>query len=115
MLFHVETINVPKYGSVEIRWYMIPENIPVRGNACAIDDDTDRVIENEVLDRLAEGDDWAWCMVECRAVWRGVIEGADYLGGCSFNDAADFLACNGDDMRANAINQLISEIDEVQL
>jgi len=49
---------------------------------------------------LAEGDEWAWCSVECRAEWNG-FTGSAYLGGCSLYDGEkDFIRCNGKDMKA---------------
>lgn len=69
-----------------------PEDMSVRGNALASGDpDEDKRCEDEIIERLDRGDDWAWCIVEVRAVFRGVV-GRATLGGCSYASEADFRA-----------------------
>ena len=46
------------------------DHIPVRGNALASGDaQADRMEENRILQRLREGDVWAWACVEVRGVY----------------------------------------------
>ena len=70
------------------------EHIQVEGNASATDDDElDREIANEIIERLERGDLWAWCCVKVTAalvVDDLTFEGVDYLGGCSYADEDDF-------------------------
>ena len=62
----------------------------VRGNAIASgDDDTDKRIEDEIIERLDRGDVWAWALVEVRVSKGGLTE-SDYLGGCSYRDEKGF-------------------------
>ena len=70
-----------------------PEHVPVRGNASASggDDDEDHDCENEIIRRLDQGDQWAWCCVVVTARWEN-FEGSDCLGCCSYDGAADFKA-----------------------
>lgn len=81
---------------VEIQLIVHEEDTPVRGNALASGDDAeDKRVEDEIIERLQDGDIWAWCCVEVRAVWRpeGVnfhVEGSDFLGACSYRDEQDF-------------------------
>jgi hypothetical protein len=72
------------------------EDLPVRGNAVASGDPRfDRQVEDEILERLARGDYWAWCYVtvEARLEFAGtVFIGSDTMGTCSYSDKASFLA-----------------------
>ncbi len=46
------------------------EDIPVRGNAMSSgDNELDREVEDAILARLAQGEEWAWCTVEVIAHW----------------------------------------------
>lgn len=66
--------------------------IPVRGNAIASGDDaTDKAVEDEIIERLDNGDTWAWCTV-CVVAEAGGAEGRAYLGACSYKDEAGFRA-----------------------
>ena len=68
------------------------DHIPVRGNAIASgDDDYDRKVENEILERLDAGDVWAWASVEVSANCNRCGEPmSEYLGACSYANADDF-------------------------
>ena len=91
----------------------------VRGNVCASgDDEHDRADEDAVLERLDNGDVWAWAAVTVRASLditdpedEGAViefEGTDSLGTCSYADEADFAQPGGhfDDMKAQAVDDL---------
>ena len=68
------------------------DDITVCGNAIAYGDDaTDKKIEYEIIERLDNGDTWAWCIV-CVVAEAGGIEGRAYLGACSYKDEEDFRA-----------------------
>lgn len=76
----------------EIHWELLAEqdDTPVRGNAiCSGDDDYDRQIEDEIIERLNNGDEWAWASVTVRGSWNGIVA-SEYLGCCSYRDADDF-------------------------
>lgn len=65
-----------------------PEDTPVRGNAMASgDDDADREVEDEIIERLDRGDISAWCCLKVTATWTApdgtTLDGVDYLGCCS--------------------------------
>ena len=96
-----------------IRYALIihPEDVSPEGNASAIDEETDAAILEEIRGRLDRGDLWAWCVVECRAVWNG-FRGSDFLGGCSYRDSREFRQEGGywPDMKAEALGMLRSEI-----
>lgn len=69
------------------------DETPVRGNALASGDDAvDRECEDEILARLRDGDVWAWACVEVRAT-RGDFHASTYIGGCTYDDEADFREC----------------------
>lgn len=85
-----------------------PEDIPVRGNAMSSgDNELDREVEDAILARLAQGEEWAWCTVEVIAHW-GEHTGSAFLGGCSYKDKADFITDSDyyDDMCAEARSEL---------
>lgn len=66
------------------------DDIPVRGNAIASGDKaTDKAVEDEIIERLDNGDTWAWCSV-CVVAEAGGTEGRAYLGACSYKDEEDF-------------------------
>ena len=97
-----------------IRVYCSPEHIPVRGNAMMGGDAEDnRRVEDAIIADLESGNEWAWCCsVEVRASYAG-IDGADYLGGCSYASEADFRRPGGyfDDMREAALDELARELE----
>lgn len=100
-----------------------PEDMPVRGNVCAIDEDQDREAEDYVLAELERGNDWAWCMVEVRATVEingQTFHGSDYLGGCSYDSEEDFKRggyyeqmC--DQAREDLLNYLKHEVTRGQI
>lgn len=71
------------------------DDIPVRGNASATDDhEADKKLEDEIIRRLNQGDVWAWASVCVIAECEGFI-GKAYLGGCCYEDEADFTRDDG--------------------
>ena len=81
------------------------EDIPVRGNAMVSGDDgLDRQVEDEILQRVEQGDEWAWChvkvtiyascvrMVECGMAITVDTWANDNLGCCSYMDEDEFKA-----------------------
>jgi hypothetical protein len=90
------------------------EREPVRGNAMASGDDAaDKEVEDAIIERLNSGDVWAWASVKVTARWKG-FTGADYLGCCSYEDEASFVAPGGyyDDMKVRALEELNARIAE---
>lgn len=66
------------------------DDIPVRGNAIASgDNSTDKAVEDGIIERLDNGDTWAWCSV-CVVAEAGGTEGRAYLAACSYKDEEDF-------------------------
>jgi hypothetical protein len=105
-------VGTGQYTGLTFELYIAPDDACVRGNALASGDDAaDRRYEDEILSRLNDGDIWAWCTVECRAVYRG-FSGSDYLGGCTYAGVSDFTAPGGywDDMKAEAARRIHLEI-----
>lgn len=67
----------------------------------------------EIQNRLRKGDLWAWCCVKVTA-WYAGIEGADFLGGCSYEDETDFKQGGyWEDMRIEALGELHVELMEI--
>lgn len=100
----------------EITIIIRPEDIPVRDNfMCTDDPEQDRKDENEIINRLNDGDVWAWCLVEVRAEFRGLI-GHDSLGCCCYANEDEFKADSGyyEDMVGNAVAELAELIADLQ-
>lgn len=96
-----------------------PEDIPVRGNAIASGDDAyDKKVEDEIIRRVDNGDDWAWCTVEVDAIFfpkggqAARITGRTSLGGCSYKDEEDFKQEGGyyPQMQDDALRELATTI-----
>jgi hypothetical protein len=94
-----------------------PEDSQVRGNASAIDEETDRENEDRILERLERGDEWAWCVVKvtAQAIVNGILyTGVDYLGQCCFANEEDFKSSGYyEDMQQCALEDLASQIPGV--
>lgn len=92
----------------------LPEDMRIEGNASAIDDETDRQIADNIREQLANGNDWAWCIVRVRAEYKG-LRADSYLGGCSYKSREDFMLPGGyyDDMRAEVIADLSAQIETI--
>lgn len=105
----VETTTI---SGVEVKLYVIRSecDVPLRGNALASGDDAvDRKAEQVIREKLAAGQEWAWCDLEVRAeVQDGYLTGSDFLGACSYDDLQDFIREGGyfHDMSVNAITEL---------
>lgn len=89
-----------------------PDLIPVRGNAMASGDDAaDRACEDEIIARLNRGDVWAWCVVTVSAHLDD-FTGIAILGGCSYQDEADFKACGSyQDLVREAVDDLKADLE----
>jgi hypothetical protein len=95
---------------VEFSLEVQPEDMPLEGNLCAIDDEHDRAEEERVRQELRDGNVWAWCQVRVVARW-GDWEGSAGLGGCSYASGEDFKAgpCY-EDLKTEALEDLEREI-----
>lgn len=88
-----------------------PEDAPIRGNVSAIDSSTDAANERWVHAQLDQGNDWAWCTVECVAEFAGV-SASDFLGCCSYESGEDFEAgAYAADMRDEALSALADKLN----
>lgn len=92
-----------------------PEWVPVAGNAMASGDETlDRAVEQEILQRLDQGDLWAWAAVMVEVSWQ-CFRGSACLGCCSYESEEDFRAPGGyfDDLVEEALADLNRELVSV--
>lgn len=107
-------IKLPKIEQVEFEIKCLPEDIQVKGNCSAIDEETDTTTEQMIYDQLNNGNQWAWCTVKVTANWKG-LEGSDYLGCCSYESEEDFKSGGYfQDMKEQAFNDLISKITSLK-
>lgn len=97
-----------KHDDVSIRVLCLPEDFPVRGNACCSgDEEFDRVVESEIVRRLEIGDLWAWATVCVNGAWEG-LDAETYLGCCCYDNEEDFRKNSGyfEDMVDEVIDDL---------
>jgi hypothetical protein len=89
------------------------DDCPVRGNASAIDPQTDLEIENEILERLDAGNVWAWASVEVQVTLESGQTGRAYLGCCSYANERDFVenSMYFDDMVREALKDAFDQVD----
>ena len=101
-------------NDVAIQIEAIPEEIPVRGNACYTGDDQfDCQVEQEILDRLDQDDVWAWATVAVTVSWNGQ-EATEYLGCCCYDDEEAFQRCGYyPDMVDAALSQLNQDLQSL--
>lgn len=79
---------------VEFEIECVPEDMPIHGNASAIDGLTDLQVEQGIRDQIASGNEWSWCIVRVTARWTD-YEGYSYLGGCSYGSEEQFKHPDG--------------------
>lgn len=91
------------------------DDVPVRGNAIMSGDDAfDKKVENEILERLIDGDVWAWASVKVTGTYRNILKASDYLGCCSYANQEDFTKDGYyDDMRQNIVNELNDQLQKL--
>lgn len=87
-----------------------PEEMEVRGNVQASGNAAeDKAAEDEVLERLRNGEEWAWCCVQVVAEdGVGNIGKSSWLGGCNYEDEDAFRTPGGyfDDLCQEALADL---------
>jgi|SRR3954466_6357581 len=66
----------------------------------------------EIRQRLENGDIWAWCTVKVTGTYRGIIQSSDHLGGCSYQNAEDFIRHSGyyKDMQLQCIRSIQDQL-----
>jgi hypothetical protein len=107
--------KLPKIEQVEFTLQCEPEEMTVKGNCSAIDEETDKETEQYIYDQLDSGNDWAWCCVTVKAHYKH-IEGSASLGGCSYASRKDFKENSGyyEDMKLSAYNDLIANLQSLR-
>ena len=75
------------------------------------DEETCRKIREE-----SEWNEWAWCVVEVKATFRGEVSGSDFLGACSYKDENDFKEGGYfKDMKNQAFDKMMSKLEKLQI
>jgi len=101
------------YRMVEFKLQIEPEDFPVRGNLVCTDNAAlDTLYEDEVIERIESGDNWAWCCVHVTAQIPGVaLTGDAYLGGCTYDNEPQFRECPYfEDMMNEALEDLLIQL-----
>ena len=85
-----------KDGNIFIELRADWEDCLVKGNAMASgDEEYDAQVEQAIIDRLEDGDVWAWASVSVRASFGGLEGEPDYLGCCSYESFQEFVTPDG--------------------
>jgi hypothetical protein len=100
------------YFTIEVDY----DDIPVRGNAVMSGNkDIDKDIEDDILDRLDDGDVWAWASVKVIGSYKGILKASDYLGACSYEDEEEFKQDGYyDDMRQSILDNLNDQLSHLE-
>lgn len=108
-------VKLPTMEEVNFEIIVTNEDLEIRGNAIASgDDDVDKKVEDELIERVNNGEVWAWASVEVCASWRG-FKASDYLGACSYQDEKGFKEDGYyDDMKATAFEELTKQIEALE-
>ncbi len=109
------SFKLPTIEQVKFTIEALDEHIPVRGNVMVSgDDEADKEEEDKIIERLENGDIWAWCCVRVAVSYKGCT-GTDYSGCCTYNDEKDFIDNSGyfEDMKQTAFNELIDELQSL--
>lgn len=88
--------------------------LPVRGNVMTSGDNKiDKQYEDYVINRINNGDVWAWASVDVIGTYKG-LTASDYLGGCTYESEDDFKN-NGyyADMVQTVLNDLNWQISDI--
>lgn len=104
------------FNDVIFELIVTPEDMQLEGNLiCSGDAEFDAQIIDETLQRVNSGDVWAWCTVELRGTYRGVLTASDYLGGCSYANEQEFKQEGGyyQDMKQSVLRLLQDQIQLV--
>ena len=120
---HYKPITGPDDPRITIAIHAQQDDVPVRGNALASgDDNEDRRVEDEILQRLSDGDIWAWAHVEVAVYASGVkmmehgtvllidTWASDSLGCCSYESEEDFRIAG--DYYEDMVNGCIQAIND---
>ena len=103
------TAELEKLAKFEVEAEPMDEN-PL-GYFASGDDAQDRADEESIINRIADGDVWAWACVRVKATIGEQSAYSTYLGACSYADEADFTGPNGDyyaDLKQEALVALIA-------
>jgi len=87
------------------------EYASIKGNACAIDPETDAKEEIRIHRALSRGNEWAWCCAKLTVSYDS-LESVEYLGCCSYESAEDFKLNSGyyEDMIKEALNSIADSL-----
>lgn len=109
------TFKLPTIKEVNFKVEALEEDIQVRVNTIASgDEEEDKKVEDRIIRRLNNGNQWAWCTAKVTATYKGK-EGTAYLGCCSYKDKDDFMTDGYyKDMKEEAYQELISELESLQ-
>lgn len=109
------TVKIPSIEDCAFKIEAFPEDTPVVGNACAIDDITDKIEETRIIDALEAGNVWAWCIVRVTCIYKDwAITGDSSLGCCSYENEDDFVKGGYfEDLKQDAYNCFVSDVTKL--
>ena len=78
------------YDEMDVEFIRHENHESIRGNCTPSGDaKIDERCASLIEKKLAEGNDWAWCAVECLCTWRE-IEAEEFLDCCACDDREEF-------------------------
>jgi hypothetical protein len=99
--------NKPQY---QVFFEALPEDISVKGNALASDDEKlNKEAEDEIIQRLESGDIYAWFTAKVTVRDEDGNEASDYLGCCSYQNEKDFRAGG---YFPDMVNECVRQLEE---
>lgn len=94
---------------VKVEILVEQDDISVRGNAIHSGNPAfDKTVEDGIIERLDNGDTWAWAQVEVKAKYMG-LEASYYLGCCSYKDEAEFKE---DGYYTDMVNDVLADLNQ---
>lgn len=106
-----ETIDRRKVDGFDIELAFSPEDEDPRGHFASGDDEMDQ----EIIDKINSGE-YLWFVARVTASKAGIVLGTDYLSGCCYSSADEFMVDNGyyPDMIRGAISEAKKKLAELE-
>lgn len=106
-----ETVHTEERDGFLITLAFTPEEDDPRGHF----DSGDEAADQEIFDKIENGT-YLWFCARVTVSKAGVVLGTDYLGGCCYESAADFMVPDGyyPDMIASAMREAKETLEKLK-
>lgn len=105
-----EIVHTEEWEGFKVTLELLPEDDDPRGHFASGNDEDDADIVRKI-----ESGYYLWFVAKVSASKAGIVLGTDYLGGCCYKSAADFMAPDGyyPQMRKDAITEARAKLNEL--